>query len=102
MCSAQREVSRDGAARGGFRATVHKSKLLEPTFSGIIGCRKYASAGENRRETQETQQKQERETLVGETEEEEKTKVSHFSPSTACSLSSRAANLTRARVFREP
>ena len=79
-----------------------QSKLLEQIFSGIIGCTKYASAGENRRETQETQQKQERETLVGQTEEEEKMKVSHFSPSTACSLSSRAANLTRARVFREP
>ena len=62
------------------------------------------SADENRRTTQETQEKQEimRETLVGETEEEEKTKVSHFSPSTTRSLSSQAANLTRARVFREP
>ena len=65
MCSAQREVSRDGAARGGFRATVHNQ-----TFSGIIGCTNYVSAGENRRETQETQQKEEKETLVGETEEE--------------------------------
>ena len=43
-----------------------QSKLLEQTLSGIIGCTKYASAGENRRETQE---KQERETLFGETEE---------------------------------
>ena len=69
MCSAQREVSRDGAARGGFRATVHKSKLLEQTFSGIIGSTKYASAGENRREAQKTRQKQKREALVSETEE---------------------------------
>ena len=88
--------------REGISRHCQQSKLLEQTFSGIIGCTKYASAGENCRETQETQQKQGRETLVGETEEEEKTKVSHFSPSTACSLSSEAANLTRARVFRQP
>ena len=101
MCSAQREVSRDVAERG-VSHHCPQSKLLEQTLSGIIGCTKYASAGENRRETQETQQKQEREALVGETEKEENMNVSHFSPSTACSLSSRAANLTRARVFREP
>ena len=90
------------AQRQGISRHCPQSKLLEQTFSGIIGCTKYASAGENHRETQETQQKQERETLVGETEEEEKMKVSHFSSSTACSLSSQAANLTRARVFRQP
>ena len=52
---------------GGERGVSHhcpQSKLLEQT-----GRTKYASAGENRRETQETQQKQERETLVSETEE---------------------------------
>ena len=50
----------------------------------------------------ETQETQERETLVGETEEEEKIKVPHFSYSTVSRLSSRTKNLIRARVFREP
>lgn len=60
----------------GISRHFSQSKLLEQTFSGIIGCTKYASAGENRRETQESQ---ERETLVGETEEEEKMKVFYYS-----------------------
>ena len=94
VCSAQRNVSRDGAASGGFHVILHNLNVI---VSWIIGCRKYA--GKNRLETQETQ---EREILVGETEEEEKIKVPHFSYCTASRLSSCTANLTRARVFREP
>ena len=62
--------------------------------SWIIECRKYA--GKNRLETQETQ---ERETLVDETEEEEKIEVPHFSYSTASRLSSRTANLIYALTY---
>ena len=97
--SAQREVSRDGAARGGILRHPPQSERLEEIVSWIIGYRMYASAGENRLETQETR---ERETLVGETEEEEKIKDPHFSYSTASRLTSCMTNLIRARVFREP
>ena len=47
------------------------------------GCRKYSSAGKNRLETHETQ---ERKTLVGETEEEEKWRslISPIPPRLAC------------------
>ena len=62
--------------------------------SWVIECRKYA--GKNRLETQETQ---ERETLVDETEEEEKIEVPHFSYSTASRLSSRTANLIYALTY---
>ena len=50
----------------------------------------------------ETQETKERETLVGETEEEEKIKFPHLSYLTVSRLSSRTKNLIRARVFREP
>ena len=46
-----------------------QSERLEEIVSWMKGCRKYSSAGKNRLETHETQ---ERKTLVGETEEEEK------------------------------
>ena len=49
MWSAQREVSRDGAARGRISRYPSQSERLEEIVSWIIGCRKYASAGENSR-----------------------------------------------------